>query len=363
MRVLQISADRSKRGILQKDSAAFLRQAAYAKNFGALDIIALSLASDHFEELKEDTLSIIPTNSSTKWLYGLNAWELARRLPRPDVVTAQDPFETGLVASRIAKRFGVPLHLQIHTDFLSPAYAEESTINRIRVRIAQRLLRKASGVRVVSDRIARSLARSGIALQRAPVVLPIFADPERLRFFKPSNDLRARFERFHKRILVVSRLEREKNVSLAIESFARLNKESACLIIVGEGRELGVLRSLTERLGVKNQVFFELGVEAAPYFSLADLILVTSLYEGYGLVIVEALGLGKPVISTDVGIAREVGAVIAEPATYPATLQHWFEKGPFEGHLGGGPYPTFDEYVKQYCDDIKTCLPAGRDAQ
>src|SRR3989344_8588200 len=126
MRVLTISADRSKRGILQRGSSAFVRQEAYAEVFGTFDIIAFSLASDGAEEIDARPLHIIPTNSQSKWFYGWNALQIARTLQKPDVVSAQDPFETGLVAWRVARRFGVPLHIQIHTDFLSPAYAKPS---------------------------------------------------------------------------------------------------------------------------------------------------------------------------------------------------------------------------------------------
>jgi glycosyltransferase involved in cell wall biosynthesis len=342
---------------MQKGSAAFLRQEAYAAGFGNLDIISFSIASDGFKELHSEGLTVIPTNSSSKWLYGLNAREIAKTLPRPDVVTTQDPFETGLAALNIAKKFGVPLHVQIHTDFLSPAYSNESFVNSLRVRIAKRVLPKAARVRVVSKRIAWSLLEEKIRLRANPTVLPIYPDLDRIRTFTPQPGLKAKFLRYKKRLLVVSRLEKEKNVSLAIEAFARLGKDDVCLIVVGDGSELSELEHLANRLGVAERIFFEKGAEAAPYFSLADVLLVTSRYEGYGLVIIEALGMGKPVISTDVGVAKEAGAIIADEGTFAAALANWFQNGPFEGHLYHHPYASFEEYVRAYCDDIKACLP------
>ena len=41
--------------------------------------------------------SLQPTNSRTRWSYILTAYRLGKILPRPDLITAQDPFETGLV--------------------------------------------------------------------------------------------------------------------------------------------------------------------------------------------------------------------------------------------------------------------------
>ena len=46
------------------------------------------------------------------------------------------------------------------------------------------------------------------------------------------------------------------------------------------------------------------------YYKTADLFLNTSLFEGYGMTLVEARAAGCKVVSTDVGVAREVGAKI-----------------------------------------------------
>ena len=44
-----------------------------------------------------------------------------RNLKKTDtLVTVQDPFECGLVGMKIKKKLGMPLHVQIHTDFLNP---------------------------------------------------------------------------------------------------------------------------------------------------------------------------------------------------------------------------------------------------
>ena len=356
IRVLQISADRSKRGILESGSAAFLRQEAYARRFGNLDIIAFSLTSDTAEEIETGPLHIIPTNSQSKWFYGWNALQIARTLPRPDVVSAQDPFETGLTAWLLARRLRVPLHIQIHTDFLSPAYAKHSVVNRIRVRVARFVLSRASGIRVVSDRIMDSLKAKSYRLKAIPVVLPIFADIERLRRLTAPTALQARFDRFQWCVLVVSRLEPEKNVALAIEAFVRSAPQEACIIIVGDGSELASLQKMARSRGIGERVFFEVNVEAAPYYALADLLLVTSAYEGYGLVIVEALGLGVPVLSTDVGAARELGALVARPEEFAAALHAWFLNGTRKGELKQHPYASFEEYVEKYCADIERCV-------
>jgi glycosyltransferase involved in cell wall biosynthesis len=72
--------------------------------------------------------------------------------------------------------------------------------------------------------------------------------------------------------------------------------------------------------------------------------LVTSAYEGYGMVIVEALSAGVPVLSTDVGIAREAGAVIAQ-GNYADALISWLAGPRVRGVLKVGSYKDEREYV------------------
>ena len=105
-------------------------------------------------------------------------------------------------------------------------------------------------------------------------------------------------------------------------------------------------------MNVESRVFFEGARDAALYYALADLILVPSKYEGYGLVIVEALAAGKPALSTDVGIAREAGAIVTSEQNFATDLTRWFESGPRAGGLKNYPYKNFEEYVRAYCGDV-----------
>lgn len=351
MRVLQIGADRSKRGILFRNFPAFARQQAYAKEFGRLDIIGFSLRADNAEPIEDGCLTVYPTNSRWRIAWPFDAYRIARSLQKPYVVSVQDPFETGIIGWLVARRFRVPLHVQVHTDFLSPAYARHSLLNRARVLLGGFVLRRAAGIRAVSERIKRSIMEK-YHLRAHISVLPIYVDTARFAHAVPDPTLAARFAAFSKKLLVVSRLEREKHVGLALEAFASAAPSGSCLIVVGAGSEGAALRSLAASLGVAGRVFFEGTQNPASYYALADLVLVPSEYEGYGLVVVEALAAGRPVLSTDVGIAREAGAIVAEPERFTESLRQWFRSGPREGVLAAYPYRDFSEYVRAYCADI-----------
>ncbi len=233
------------------------------------------------------------------------------RLQRPDVVSAQDPFLTGLVAYIIAWMRGSKLHLQVHTDLFDPYFSSRSLGNRLKVLLARFLLSQADAVRVVSKRIADSLVARAY---QAPTVLPVFVDIENLAKAE-ALDRRARYPNFKKLVLVVSRLEKEKNVAASIRAFAEIAKSdpAAGLVVIGSGSERVALESLARELGIVDKVVFEGAQDPFPFYKAADLVLVTSEYEGFGMVLVEALAAGCPVVSYDVGLAKEAGAIIAKP--------------------------------------------------
>jgi glycosyltransferase involved in cell wall biosynthesis len=231
---------------------------------------------------------------------------------KPDVITAQDPFEIGFIGWRIAKKLGVKLNLQIHTDFLSPYFTKNSFLNWIRVKIAKFLLPKADSIRVVSERIETSLLTTHCSLP--PIhVLPIYVDTDKLKNAPINADLHKKYPQFEKIILMASRLTKEKNISLAIESMKEVSKQNpkVGLIIVGSGPEFENLKMLTAHCSLLTTVLFEPWTnDLASYYKTADIFLNTSWYEGYGMTLVEAAACGTPIISTDVGVAREVSAVV-----------------------------------------------------
>lgn len=104
-------------------------------------------------------------------------------------------------------------------------------------------------------------------------------------------------------IVSVGRLVPQKRVDLIIHSLKRVKREitDAQLIIIGDGKSRSSLEELSKKLGLSDSVFF-LGhlQNPYPYMKKADLFALASEWEGFGMVIVESLALGTPVVATDV---------------------------------------------------------------
>lgn len=103
-----------------------------------------------------------------------------------------------------------------------------------------------------------------------------------------------------KTILAAGRLVKEKGFDIALRAFALLGDPDAELVIVGEGERRAELEALAAELGVADRVRLPGYVpDIRPWLEEARAFLLTSWYEGYAAVIVEALGAGRPVVSTD----------------------------------------------------------------
>lgn len=102
------------------------------------------------------------------------------------------------------------------------------------------------------------------------------------------------------RILTVGTMKTVKNHPLLLRAFARLNQPDARLMFVGDGGGREALLSLAQELGVTDRVIFAgFHPDPTPFYKTADLFVLSSNYEGFGNVIVEALATGTPVVSTD----------------------------------------------------------------
>ncbi len=333
-------------GVFDPQSPARERILAYARQFGETHIIVLCRGAYATERVGNATLH--PTNSWTRALYGFDALRIARRLPRPDIVSVQDPYDSGMLGLLVARIRAARLHVQVHTDVFAASFRQHSLLNAVRAIVARSVFSHADGIRVVAEHIKLSIEKR-LTPKRPIAVLPIYVDTEHFRHAGAIAD--PRFARFATKLLWVGRFEAEKDPLRALDAFASAAPSGACLIYLGEGALIESLRARAHELSVHDRVFFEGHQDPAPYYALADLVLVTSEYEGYSRVVVEALAAGRPVLSTDVGIAREAGARIAE-GDFSEALRQWFQGGARSGELHGYPYRDFDDYVRQYCDDI-----------
>ena len=116
--------------------------------------------------------------------------------------------------------------------------------------------------------------------------------------------------------LSLGRLVKAKNHALLLEAIALvLKRNKVNLVVLGQGQEQEDLKQLALKLGIQDNVDF-VGFEDNPfkYMAHADVFVNSSMREGFGNSIVEAMALGLPVISTDCSgpaeIIKDVGILV-----------------------------------------------------
>lgn len=117
-------------------------------------------------------------------------------------------------------------------------------------------------------------------------------------------------------IIAAGRLDRQKNFSTLIQAFHQLLKKTeARLVIIGEGPHRKRLEKQVRALGLSERVILP-GFQANPHawISRADLFVLSSLWEGFPLVLLESLALGTPAVATDCQSGpREIASIASHP--------------------------------------------------
>ena len=118
-------------------------------------------------------------------------------------------------------------------------------------------------------------------------------------------------------LLFVGTLEPRKNVPTLLRAFARLAKEIPHKLILagGQGWNAGEILETIEALGLSGRVvragYVQTQGELGALYSAADAFVFPSLYEGFGLPVVEAMKCGCPVVTSDNSSMPEVGGSAA----------------------------------------------------
>lgn len=204
------------------------------------------------------------------------------------------------VCAYLAKQM-VGEHLKIvttlHGTDITVLAQEESLSDLIQLAI-----NKSDAVTAVSNDLIQETKKL-LSIEREIDLTYNFVD-KREYYPRMCSQLRAEYAEPHEKILMhISNFRPVKRVMDVIDVFARVNKEvPSKLLFVGEGPDLSKVCCRVKELGLEGRVFF-LGKQdiVAHVISLADLLLLPSEKESFGLVALEAMACGVPTVASNAG--------------------------------------------------------------
>ncbi len=241
-------------------------------------------------------------------MYWRKLMQTLHALPgRHDVVHIHTPFFAHYAGLRYAKRMGLPVMETYHTLFEEYFYLYLPVLPRIWLKrlaraISSRQCNQLDAVVAPSEPMLKALRAYGVhqPVEIIPTGMPraIFAEASGAGFrgrhgIAPERPM----------LLFVGRVAHEKNIGFLLRMMAglRQNQPEACLIIAGEGPAEPALRREAEALGLGDSVRFvgylNRGGELLDCYRAANLFVFASRTETQGLVLLEAMAQGTPVVA------------------------------------------------------------------
>jgi glycosyltransferase involved in cell wall biosynthesis len=218
-----------------------------------------------------------------------------------DVVNTWFAIPSGITGGVITRRRRVPHLLTIIGGDIYDPSKRTSPHHFFPAGLAAKwALRHADGVVAISSDIARRAHEYFGAPDNIEVIPLGIAEPT----FRARNRAELGLSPERKYIVAVGRLVRRKDYPTLIQAVKLLDREDTSLLILGDGPERDNLRALANQLGIGDRVELRGFVSEEEKYQIlcaSDVFALASLHEGFGVVYLEAMYCGLPVIAANTG--------------------------------------------------------------
>ncbi len=221
----------------------------------------------------------------------------------PDIIHCHVAYYAGVGAVGLHRKYHIPLVVTEH----SSAHIT-GKIQRKKKTVVKQVYLEADKLIVVSPFLKNHILAAYAVPEKQIAVVPNMVDTT---FFQPESQLSEtidkeplRKNRSIFRFFSLAALVKNKGFDQLIKAFASLERTDAELCIGGDGPQRGALEKLCKDLGVCDRVQFLGSLErrkVLDQMNLCDAFVLASHYETFGIVYIEALSCGKPVLATSCG--------------------------------------------------------------
>lgn len=218
-----------------------------------------------------------------------------------EIINTHFAVPSGPAGFVLSKIFQIPNVLSIHGgDIFDPSKASSPHKTSLVSNVVRLMLKTANRV-VASSTDTKNNAYKYYHIKRAIDIIPLGI--KKPKFEKSArSDFGLKSDEFV--FCTIGRLVRRKNIDDTLEVLSRLGDYNYQFLIIGDGPERRHLENLTKTLHLDNRVKFLGSVSDEVKFqvlALSDVYLSTAMHEGFGLVFLEAMESGLPIVCYDRG--------------------------------------------------------------
>ncbi len=238
-----------------------------AERFSEVHVIVLSVTGTGSKvPLRiQNQVWVYPTYSKYWWKTGFDAYRIAEEQLsfaqgfRADLVIAHDPFESGVAAHFIAKKYERPLQIHVREDFYDPHFKLLDEHNSLRVFVASYALSHAESIRTKTAYIRERLISEDPHLEKRTEVLPNYINLKAWRDAVPAFSLEMRYPQFKFIIVHISQMTKASHTQEVINGTLRLLSQYPMmgLVIVGSGPLRATYEKYVTELKMTRQIIFE----------------------------------------------------------------------------------------------------------
>ena len=237
----------------------------------------------------------------------------------PDIVHVHTEFALGKMVSKFSKKNNIPLVMTAHTywenivvDYL-PSIIPQSVIKSYCKKFLEKAYKNSQAI--VAPTIQMESVLNTYNMEKKIHIIPTGIELQdfKIDYVKENSELYTKYPQLKgkKVLLYVGRVAMEKNIGFLVKMFKEVLKtnKNTMLVITGDGSAMEQVQSLAKSEGVFNNMVFT-GFISRPFlkhfYFIADIFVFASKIETQGMVVLESLACGTPVVAVGVMGIKEV---------------------------------------------------------
>ncbi|MCQ2970985.1 MAG: glycosyltransferase family 4 protein [archaeon] len=219
-----------------------------------------------------------------------------------DIIHGHYLFPAGAAAVEVGREHNIKTYVTAHGSDMFELYKKQPFMRSP----IKKVLRDANGVFAVSNALRHEIIATGVTGIANKTKLS-WNSVDINKFSSKTNDLFKKENKLEDKpiVLFVGNLIKRKNVDSLLDA-KKVSQSEYYLVIVGDGPQFKKLNKKVEEENIHDVIFTGSRNDVENIIPSCDVLILPSFSESFGLVLIEALACGKPVIGSDVGGITEI---------------------------------------------------------